>query len=366
MSGRPHLVVVGGFLGAGKTSLILAAARTLAGRGLRSAIVLNDQSEGLVDTEWARTSGIHAGEVTGGCFCCRFSELIRIADQLRAHSPDVIFAEPVGSCTDLSATILQPIQDAYRDTFQLAPLAVLVDPARAHDLEDPDIAFLVEKQLEEADLVCFTKSDLHPALPRLPQVAAGIAVRQLSARTGQGVAAWLDEILFGKLALSGAILDIDYARYAQAEAALAWLNAEASVTLESALSPAMLLGPFLDDLNGELTGAGISIVHLKALDHAPTGSLKAALCANGEEPSVEGALDASPAVDHHLLLNLRAAAAPEPVRAMVERAFERLPGRVTIFGLRCFSPAAPQPERRMTKPADIERSKSTAGVSCAP
>lgn len=345
MNGRPHLVVVSGFLGAGKTSLILAASRVLADRGLRSAVILNDQGESLVDTELARSSGLHAGEVTGGCFCCRFSELIRIADQLRAHSPDVIFAEPVGSCTDLSATILQPIQDAYREMFHLAPLTLLVDPYRAQQLQNPDIAFLFQKQLEEADLVCFTKSDIYPDPPRL----SGINTRQLSAHTGQGVAAWLDEIVSGKLALGGAILEIDYQRYAQAEAALAWLNAEADLASDPPLSPAMLLGPFLDQLDRDLTQAEIPIVHLKAIDHAPTGWLKAALCANGEEPSVEGALDASPATNHRLLLNLRAAAAPEPVRAIVERAFASLPGRLSGLELHCFSPAAPKPERRMTK-----------------
>src|ERR1700722_15428993 len=159
MSERPPLIVVGGFLGAGKTTLILAAARVLADRGLRTAIILNDQGESLVDTELARANGFDAGEVTGGCFCCRFSELMRIADQLRAHAPDVIFAEPVGSCTDLSATILQPIQQAFSDTFQLAPLTVLVDPGRTR--EDADIAFLFQRQLEEADLICYTKSDLY-------------------------------------------------------------------------------------------------------------------------------------------------------------------------------------------------------------
>ncbi len=344
---RPHLVVVGGFLGAGKTSLILAAARVLGDRGLSSAIILNDQGESLVDTEVARSNGLHAGEVTGGCFCCRFSELIEVAGQLSAHSPDVIFAEPVGSCTDLSATILQPIQDAYRKMFRLAPLTLLVDPGRVQQLQNPDIAFLFGKQLEEADLVCFTKSDLYPDPPRL----AGTSTRQLSARTGQGVAAWLDEIMTGKLGLGGTILDIDYQRYAQAEAALAWLNAEADLESDPPLSPAMLLGPFLDQLDRELSEAAIPIVHMKAFDHAPTGWLKAALCANGEEPSVEGALDASPAANHHLLLNLRAAAAPKPVRVIVERAFASLPGRLSGFELSCFSPAAPKPERRTTKRA---------------
>ena len=336
MRARPHLIVVGGFLGAGKTTLILAAARILADRGLRSAIILNDQGESLVDTELARSSGFDAGEVTGGCFCCRFSELMRIADELREYSPDVIFAEPVGSCTDLSATILQPIQQAYSDIFRLAPLTVLVDPSRSR--EDPDINFLFEKQLEEADLVCFTKSDLYPDPPRAANV------RQISARTGQGVAAWLDEVMSG--ALGGKLLDIDYGRYAQAEAALAWLNAEAEIICDPPLSPAMLLGPLVDRLDRELTAAGISIVHLKALDHTSAGSLKAALCANGEEPSVEGALDASPAASHHLLINLRAAHTPDPVRAIVQRALENL--QVSDLRLNCFSPSAPKPERRIT------------------
>src|SRR5579863_10353135 len=170
MSELPFLVVVSGFLGSGKTTLILAAARKLAERGIRCAMILNDQGESLVDTELARAYGFESGEVTGGCFCCRFSELMRIAERLREHSPHVIFAEPVGSCTDLSATILRPIEEASSRSFQLAPLTVLVDPGRAGRLENPDIEFLFRKQIEEADLVCFTKSDLWPEPPELPGV----------------------------------------------------------------------------------------------------------------------------------------------------------------------------------------------------
>jgi len=343
LNSRPHLVIVGGFLGAGKTTLILAAARLLMERGLRSAIILNDQSESLIDTELARSGGFEAGEVTGGCFCCRFSELIRIAEQLREHAPDVIFGEPVGSCTDLSATILHPIQDAYQDTFQLAALTVLADPGRVEQLQNPDVAFLFHKQLEEADVVCFTKSELYPDPPPLCFARS----RQLSAVTGQGVAAWLDEIMSGSLALSGTTLDIDYERYAQAEAALAWLNVQIDIECDPPCSPAMLLGPFLDQLDRALSHAEISIMHMKALDQTPAGSLKAALCANGEEPAVEGALDASPAFNHRVLLNLRAAADPSVVRVIVERAIAGLPGQVSSPGLRCFSPAPPKPERRI-------------------
>jgi CobW/HypB/UreG, nucleotide-binding domain len=84
MSSKPWVVLVGGFLGSGKTTLILAAARELQQRGLRSAMVWNDQGEDLVDSNYASLSGMHSGEVTGGCFCCRLSDLIAGRDLCRA------------------------------------------------------------------------------------------------------------------------------------------------------------------------------------------------------------------------------------------------------------------------------------------
>lgn len=347
MNLEPHLVFVGGFLGAGKTTLILAAARNLARHGVRSAVILNDQGDALVDTGLAQAAGVPAGEVTGGCFCCRFSELMEAAERLRVHAPAVIFAEPVGSCTDISATILRPIQQAFTRAFRLAPFTVLADPSRARELLAPDanqhMAFLFRKQLHEADLVCWTKSDLRATPPALP----GVAVRHVSARTGQGVAAWLDEVLSGRTEAARTLLDIDYGEYARAEAALAWLNAELVIESRPSLSPAMLLGPLLDRLDRELSAAGIGIVHLKASDRAPTGFLKAAICGGGQEPDLEGALDASPCARHNLLLNLRAAGAPEPVRLIVERALASLAGNISQLRLNCFSPAAPRPERRV-------------------
>jgi hypothetical protein len=345
---KPWVVLVGGFLGSGKTTLILAAARELQRRGLRSAMVWNDQGEDLVDSRYAALSGMRSGEVTGGCFCCRLSQLIDAIDDLRAYAPDVIFAEPVGSCTDLSATVLRPLLE-YSETYQLSPLTVLVDPLRARSMlegdADPDMRFLFDKQLQEADLVCFTKSDLYPDHP-------GIGVphaRQLSAKSGQGVAAWLNEVLSGAIARGDQALEIDYSEYARAEAALAWLNLRAVFEPKSLLSPAMLLGPLLDQLDTALSAEKISIAHLKAIVTSPTGFLKAAICGNGQEPVVEGDLDASPAGKLELLLNLRAVGQPAQVRSIVERELDKLDAGVTQCAIDCFSPAAPVPERRIPK-----------------
>jgi Ni2+-binding GTPase involved in maturation of urease and hydrogenase len=350
---RPWVVVVGGFLGAGKTTLLLAAARELKQRGMRSAVIMDDQGDALVDTQSASMQDIPHGEVTGGCFCCRFSELVDVLDDLRAFAPDVIFAEPVGSCTDISATTLQPLHE-YSGQYRLAPFTVLVDPQRARELlrpdADPDLSFLFTKQLQEADIVCFTKSDIAPDCPELSEVTH-CSIRQLSARTGQGVSAWVDEVLSGALSAGSRILDIDYQQYAQAEAALAWLNLEAEFECAQPVSPAALLGPFFDRVDTGLTAAGIRIVHMKAILTAPTGYVKAAICANGEEPATEGNLDASPAFRHSLLVNLRAVGAAAQIREIVEHALAQTQQNASLRRqhLNCFHPAAPQPERRISK-----------------
>jgi hypothetical protein len=343
---RPWVVLVGGFLGAGKTTLILAAAQELERRGVRSAMIWNDQGRDLVDRRYADQRSAPSGEVTGGCFCCLLSELVEALDSLRAHAPEVIFAEPVGSCTDIAATVLRPLS-AYRDVYQLAPLSVLVDPSRARALlsEDgnPEMRFLFEKQLQEADLVCFTKSDEHPDYPE----TGAAHVRQLSARTGQGVAAWLDEVLSGAIGAAGMPLEIDYRAYAQAEAALAWMNLRATFEPPGMLSPAMLLGPLLDGLDAALTAKKIPISHLKGIVSGPTGFVKAAICANGQEPVVDGDLQASPSGRLDLILNLRALADPEPVREIVEREMSRFASGLIDYSIDCFSPAPPVPEQRI-------------------
>lgn len=348
MASRPWIVLVGGFLGAGKTTLILAASRELDSRGLRSAVILNDQGEALVDTELASLRKIQNEQVTGGCFCCRFSRLVEVMDKLRQHAPDVIFAEPVGSCADISATTLRPLLE-LGDLYRVAPFTVLVDPQKAEKLlredADSDLAYLFRKQIQEADLVCFTKSDIFPKLPAI----SAPSVRQISAKSGQGVAAWIDEVLSCHLSSGSVLLDIDYEQYARAEAALAWLNAEANIRPSTPSSPALVLGPLLQTLDADFSAAGIATVHLKGIVQTETGFVKAAICSNGQEPAVEGALDASPALNHELLLNLRAVGPADRVREIVERNLAAIDGEISEMKISSFHPARPRPERRVTK-----------------
>ena len=345
---RPIIVPVGGFLGAGKTSLIITAARLLRDRGVKAAALFNDQGDDLVDTRFAEASEVGAAQVTGGCFCCRLSDLVHAAEELRAHMPAVIFAEAVGSCTDISATVLQPLKLEHSRRFRVAPYTVLVDPERARRWMDPeldaDLAFLFRKQIEEADLVCFSKADLFHEFPPIPGVSAGY----VSSRNGEGVAAWLDDVLGGRFRPGGKILELDYERYARAEASLAWLNCAATVRPAVPLSPASLAGPLLEGLEAALAAEGLAIAHLKVMDETPAGWVKASIVRTGGEPSIQGNLDASPAAAHRLLLNARAAGPPAALRRVVEARLAAIPGTVRIRSMQCFSPSPPKPEKRLS------------------
>ena len=353
----PVLAIVGGMLGAGKTSLILEAARRLSARGLRPAMVTNDQGRGLVDTALAHAAGVPVGEVGGGCFCCRLTDLLRATDALETSHPDVVFAEPVGSCIDLAATVLRPLLRDEPWRFRIAPLTVLVDPVRARALTrpgaDPDLAYLFRQQLAEADIVCATKADEdnRPPLEMVPGTIStlpGVVAHRLSARTGEGVDAWLDHVLGDRVPAGELpLVQLDFRRYAAAEAALAWLNWHAEVSLEAPLPPAFLAGALADCLEIELARAGLAIVHVKVLAQAGSGYVRVSLCGDGRAPAVEGKLDSSAASRHQLLLNARVVGDPAVLSRVVGDCVRALAGDVRSVLREAFRPAPPRPERRV-------------------
>jgi hypothetical protein len=310
---KPMVAVVGGFLGAGKTTLILKAARMLTARGVHAATVLNDQGDELVDTELVRRSGVPTDQVAGGCFCCRFPDLLDAMERLAAHEPGIIFAEAVGSCTDIAATTLRPLLRDYGGRYRVAPLTVLVHETP----DDPELRFLFDHQVAEADLLI---------------------------RRDVDVAWWIGQL--SGLPAGTKRIDVDYARYAAAEAALGWLNARATARPRPALAPTRIVGPLVDDLDAQLTAARIRIVHLKAMAKCETGYVKAALTANGREPVVEGTLDASPAAEHEVLVNLRALGHPRQLREIVEGAFARI--CAARLSVRAFRPGPPVPYLRLS------------------
>src|SRR5258705_12248102 len=202
MQTKARYVMIGGFLGAGKTTAVARLGKRLRDEALRVGLITNDQGNQLVDTATLASQGFAVEEIAGGCFCCRFNSLVDAANKLSAATrPDVFIAEPVGSCTDLVATVSYPLRRIYGDHFSIAPLSVLVDPVRARrvfDLESgarfsEKVRYIYRKQLEEADVIVVNKCDLlDPEQGRqLRQKLAGEFARaeifEVSARQGDGL-----------------------------------------------------------------------------------------------------------------------------------------------------------------------------------
>src|SRR5437879_3379336 len=219
-----RFIMLGGFLGAGKTTTMARLARHYMNQGRRVGIVTNDQAEGLVDTHTLREQGFPVEEVAGACFCCKFDDLLGKVGALESsQQPDVILAEPVGSCTDLVATVVQPLKDLYGARFSVAPYPVLFKPS--HGLKilrgesgsgfSPKAAYIFRKQLEEADAVLINRIDELTAA-QIEEIAGlvgaqfpGVPVLRVSAKTGHGFDA-VHELLNQEGAFGRKILDIDY------------------------------------------------------------------------------------------------------------------------------------------------------------
>jgi hypothetical protein len=154
----------------------------------------------------------------------------------------VILAEPVGSCTDLVATVVQPLKGLYGDRFQVAPYPVLFkpEPRAAHPAAKPE---RVSSQGRVHLHQTARRGRRHPHQPRdeltaaeLDELAALVSDRysgtpalRVSARTGQGFDA-LTALLDQEGDFGRKILDIDYDTYAEGEAELGWLNSSVHVS----------------------------------------------------------------------------------------------------------------------------------------
>jgi len=102
--------MIGGFLGAGKTTAVARLAERLTKQGLRVGLITNDQGVELVDTAMLRSRGFATEEIPGGCFCCRFSSLSDAAKRLTAATaPEVFVAEPVGTSLIFMVNVQWPL-----------------------------------------------------------------------------------------------------------------------------------------------------------------------------------------------------------------------------------------------------------------
>jgi hypothetical protein len=275
----------------------------------------------------------------------------------------VILAEPVGSCTDLVATVIQPIKQLYDAQFEIAPYAVILKPSQGRKILknepgtgfSPKAAYILEKQLEEADVILINRLDeLSPADVR--ELEGLLADRYpntprllISAKTGRGF-----EELEAFLEQSGdfgrRILEIDYDVYAEGEAELGWLNTVARVTAAAPFSLDNLLLDLIGRVKEALAGEDYEPAHLKAIGLWEGFFGVANLVASTMSPELS--LPSNCRVKEvDLVVNARVACDPERLTELVQQAVQnacQAVGGTAAFGsTQSFRPGRPTPTHRL-------------------
>ncbi|MBD3176302.1 MAG: cobalamin synthesis protein P47K [Armatimonadia bacterium] len=364
---KVRMILVGGFLGAGKTTLLAKAAKKLVDDGKRVGIITNDQATDLVDTGLLTREGIDVDEVAGGCFCCKFSDLESAAAKLVDKvKPDVLLGEPVGSCTDISATVLQPIKWLWGDWAEMSPFTVLTDPRRLREVLDTDgassfpesVLYVFKKQLEEADYIAINKTDL-VSPEELAQLKADTAaaypdatVIEMSALEDTGVTEWLATV--GAATGAGRrILDVDYDTYAEGEAVLGWLNASVRLEAESGADWGAFAARLMAAMRERLQQRSAEVAHLKILVATESGSLVSNITTLADDAVARG--DAGSGTEAALTINARVHTDPETLRTVVEESVTQAARdgiTADIVGMQNFAPAYPTPTHRFTDVVD--------------
>jgi G3E family GTPase len=157
MEKNMRIILFTGFLGSGKTTVLLNLAEYLARNSDPKKVVIIENEIGDVNVDGKLISGssFETRDLTSGCICCTLSgELVRALEDIRdTIKPSWILIEATGLAH-------QTIADTIgRAVPQSPPLSVVVvDAERWEELYD-SIPFLLAAQVEKADVIFINKID---------------------------------------------------------------------------------------------------------------------------------------------------------------------------------------------------------------
>ena len=353
-----RFVVLGGYLGAGKTTLAAALGKELRSKhGKSVAIITNDQGNVLVDTEYMKDAGFDVKDVLGGCFCANFGEFVKNARSLVAMGrPDVIIAEPIGTSTAILGSVVAPLRSMYPDEFQVAPFFVVVDGTRAAEtLKRPEGfglgggKLIPSHQVREAEYVLLSKMDrlseqeVREAEGLIAREVSDAEVIPCSALARRNMDRIVEIILSDRVSTKEP-KEVDQRMFAVEKASMGWFNAHARLVAEGRLDINQFVTALMRRVATDFPPETIG--HVKVMLTSPTASAKMSLVE--DRMQVDGLKGGRYFTgEGKLVLNARVSAAPNDLKRSFEKAISETAmetgAQVLEMGEACFTPKPEAP-----------------------
>ena len=352
--------LVGGFLGSGKTTAIQKASTILLERGKNVGVITNDQGDQLVDHRFINSFGIPSLEVINGCFCCRFDQFKERVDTLsETNATEIIFAESVGSCTDLVATVVKPLLQLQRELEVIVSVfvdaRVLPTVIRGSRLFADSVNYIYRKQVEEADVLVVNKIDLveDKSLKELVELVQrhypDKAVVYQDSLNLQSIGQWLMVLNNRDSKEIKESLELDYDLYGAGEAELAWLDQEIMIS-SSNRKGIELSEKFINKVYAKLVSQNLPIGHLKFFLNDGFHSQKISFTTINQEATVSLS-KVNEVSEISVLINARVQAETEALKKIVADAISEIDQQEDCIIVEkfksAFQPGYPKPLHRI-------------------
>ncbi len=355
------LYLVGGFLGSGKTTAITTACQILLKQKIPVAVITNDQGSELVDTAFTDSLSIPNTAVKNGCFCCNYEQFFLAIQNLTSSvHPDIVFGEAVGSCADLVATVVRPLRrfepaiEIQLSVFADGPVLLSSLQGRSSFISE-NIQYIYKKQLEEATILVVNKADLlsddevSTIQSMLKAQYADKLVLFQDSKKDKAVQRWLDFLQETHSVKNFGSLDIDYEKYGNGEAALAWLDASLMIHSKGRAIEKSLA--FVNKMVDEISLQNLAIGHLKFFLQSGDWHQKISFTSDTDLAGTNGSNTVKK--DHvALVVNARVEAEPDRMKQIFFRAIKKIESEncyVEVSTLDSFQPGYPMPTHRFAE-----------------
>ena len=345
---KAKYMVTSGFLGAGKTTSMIAFAKSINRRYGKAAILANDLgAQNIVDADYTATTDIMTGQISGGCICYQHDNLVDKLNRLAAGGADVIMSDIPGCGIGALDHVYLTLNAQEPGQFELMPFTCIVDPERLRMIMPEgakinlpeEMKFLLDAQMAEADLIVLNKTDclspegLEQRLEFLRSAYPNTPVMAMSALTGEGVDAVVDYLM--SHAAGAEHRDIGYGSEAfiAAESLMSWYNRRVFLAQKEDrnLDFNQVITRLFEGIRSGLKACGGNVPHLKMFAAGEDGDyVKASLIGVDYEVEFARKLEKEYSAIA-LIINARAVADSQTMAQVVDEALDAV---TESFGLK--------------------------------